>query len=276
MHSSRQDIIFLNSFKFSTMTESNSLKIFDLNDKVAVITGASKGIGEAVAYLLASRGAKIVVSSRKPADVEAVAGEIRNKGGEAIGIACNTGNTEQCKNLITETIQQFGGIDILVNNAATNPTYGPALECTAELFDKLMSVNVRGPFELAKLAYASMKQRGGGNVINISSVEGQTPHPGLGIYSVTKAALNMLTKVLAKEWGSNSIRVNAIAPGVIRTKFSRALWDNPSVTEKFMKQISLNRIGTPEEIAYMVLFLVSGASAYCTGSIFTADGGLTI
>ncbi len=252
------------------------LEIYNLKNKVAVITGASKGIGEAIAQLLASCGAKVVVSSRKLADVEIVAQGIRSKGQEAVGIACNTGSVEQCENLVAQTIQQFGGIDIVINNAATNPLYAPALDCTAELFDKLVSVNVRGPFELAKLAYPSMKLRGGGSVINISSIEGETPHEGLGIYSVTKAAMNMLTKVLAKEWGPDGIRVNAIAPGIIKTKFSRALWDNPGVTEKFMQQIPLGRIGTTEEIAQLVLFLVSDASGYCTGSIFTADGGMTI
>jgi NAD(P)-dependent dehydrogenase (short-subunit alcohol dehydrogenase family) len=256
--------------------KSKDLEIFDLSNKVAVVTGASKGIGAAVAHLLASQGAKTVVSSRNLIDVESVAQKIRTEGKEAIGIACNAGNPEQCENLITQTIMHFGGIDILINNAATNPVYGPVLECNAQLFDKLMNVNVRGPFELAKLAHTSMKSRGGGSIINISSIEGMTPHQGLGIYSVSKAALNMLTKVLAKEWGSDGIRVNAIAPGIIKTKFSKALWDNPQTTESFMQQISLGRIGSPEEIAYMVLFLVSEASAYCTGSVFTADGGLTI
>ena len=255
---------------------STNLKIFDLQKKVAIVTGASKGIGESVARLLANHGAKVVVSSRKQIDIDSVARQIINDGHEAIGIACNTGNNEQCENLIATTIQHFGGIDILVNNAATNPVYGPALECTAELFDKLISVNVRGPFELSKKAFPSMKLRGGGSVINISSIAGERPDPGLGIYSVTKAALNMLTKVLAKEWGTAGIRVNAIAPGLIKTKFSTALWNNAETTERLMKQISLGRIGSPEEIAYMVLFLASDASAYCTGSVFTADGGWTI
>jgi NAD(P)-dependent dehydrogenase (short-subunit alcohol dehydrogenase family) len=254
----------------------DNLKVFDLQNKVAIVTGGSKGIGEAVAHLLANRGAKVVVSSRKLIDVELVAKEIRSKGNDAVGIACNAGDPEQCENLITQSVQLFGGIDILINNAATNPVYGPVLECSTELFDKLMNVNVRGPFVLSKLAYPSMKLRGGGNVINISSIAGHTPDQGLGMYSVTKAALNMLTKVLAKEWGPDGIRVNAIAPGLIKTKFSRALWDNSEITDRLMKKIPSGRIGTPEEIAYMVLFLVSEASAYCTGSVFTADGGWTI
>ena len=256
--------------------KSVELERFDLRNKVAVVTGASKGIGEAVANLLADRGAKLVVSSRNLNDVETVAAQIRAKGKEAIAIACNAGDPKQCEQLVSESIQHFGGIDILVNNAATNPTYGPVLDCSTELFDKLMNVNVRGPFVLAKLAYPSMKKRGGGSVVNMSSIAGDTPDPGLGIYSVTKAALNMLTKVLAKEWGPDGIRVNAIAPGLIKTKFSKALWDNPPVTERLMKHIPSGRIGTAEEIAYLALFLASDASAYCTGAVFTADGGWTI
>jgi NAD(P)-dependent dehydrogenase (short-subunit alcohol dehydrogenase family) len=253
-----------------------SLEAFDLRNRVAIITGASKGIGEAVAHLLADQGAKVVVSSRKLADVEAVAQEIRSKGNEALAFSCNTGDPVQCDQLISQTVRDFGGIDILVNNAATNPTYGPALDCSVELFDKMMQVNLRVAFVLAKMAYPSMKSRGGGSIINMSSIAGDTPDPGLGIYSVTKAALNMLTKVLAKEWGHDKIRVNAIAPGLIKTKFSKTLWDNPPVTERLMRHIPVGRIGTSEEIAYLTLFLASEASAYCTGSVFTADGGWTI
>jgi NAD(P)-dependent dehydrogenase (short-subunit alcohol dehydrogenase family) len=251
-------------------------EIFNLRNKVAVVTGASKGIGEAVSHLLADQGAKVIVSSRKLAAVETVAQNIRSKGNEAMAMVCNAGDPVQCEQLISQTVCEFGGIDILVNNAATNPTYGPALDCSVELFDKMIQVNLRGAFVLAKMAFPSMKSRGGGSIINMSSIAGDKPDPGLGIYSVTKAALNMLTKVLAKEWGPDKIRVNAIAPGLIKTKFSKTLWDNPPVTERLMEHIPTGRIGTPEEIAYMTLFLASDASAYCTGSVFTADGGWTI
>jgi NAD(P)-dependent dehydrogenase (short-subunit alcohol dehydrogenase family) len=256
--------------------KSESAGIFDLTSKVAIVTGASKGIGEAIACLLAGQGAKVVVSSRNTVEIDKVVEHIRSLGKEAAGIPSNVGDPEQCANLVRQTIDRYGGIDILVNNAATNPVYGPVLECTTQLFDKLVAVNVRGAFELAKLSQPSMKSRGGGSIINISSIEGQTPDEGLGIYSVTKAALNMLTKVLAKEWGSDGIRVNAIAPGIIKTKFSKALWDNPPVTEKFLQQIPLGRIGSPDEIAWLALFLASKESRYCTGSVFTADGGFTI
>lgn len=257
-------------------TEINPLNAFNLSGKVAVITGASKGIGEAIARYFAAYGAKVVVSSRKQADVEAVAANLVANGGQAVGIACHTGLEEQCRNLIDKTVEVYGGIDILVNNAATNPSYGPSVEVDGSAFDKIMAINVKSPFELAKMAYPIMKARGGGNVINISSIAGLTPDPGLGMYSVSKAAMNMLTKVLAKEWGPDNIRVNAICPGLIKTKFSEALWSNPKVHDGFVKHLPIKRMGTVDEIAGMALYLVSDVSGYCTGSIFTADGGTTI
>jgi dehydrogenase/reductase SDR family member 4 len=170
----------------------------------------------------------------------------------------------------------FGGIDILVNNAASNPVFGPVITCEEWAFDKIMDVNVKAPFELSKLVYPIMKARGGGSVINISSIAGNTPDPGLGIYSVSKAALNMLTRVTAKEWGTDHIRVNAICPGLIKTKFSEALWQNEKWLYHFVKQAPIARMGTVEEIAALALFLASEASGYCTGTLFTADGGVTI
>jgi NAD(P)-dependent dehydrogenase (short-subunit alcohol dehydrogenase family) len=249
---------------------------YSLQHKVAIVTGASKGIGEAIARHLAVQGAQVVVSSRKIDDVEKVAEQIRSEGNKAVAIACNASYPEQCKNLVDKTLEHFGAVDILVNNAATNPIFGPAVECSAELFDKLMNVNVRGPFELAKLVYPVMKSRGGGCVINISSIAGDTPDEGLGIYSVTKSALNMLTKVLAREWGKDGIRVNAIAPGLIKTKFSAALWKDEKIYNSIMAKIPSGRMGTVDEIAALAVFLASDASSYSTGSIFTADGGWTI
>jgi NAD(P)-dependent dehydrogenase (short-subunit alcohol dehydrogenase family) len=257
----------------TTMT---SQDIFSLQGKVAIVTGASKGIGEAIAQYLASYGAKVVVSSRKQADIELVAQQIRDAGNEAIAIACHTGSPQQCQQLIAQTIQAYGGIDILVNNAATNPTFGPVLNCDGAVFDKIMEINVKAPFELAKMAHPSMKSRGGGSIINISSVSADTPDPGLGIYSVSKASLNMLTKVLAKEWGQDGIRVNTIAPGLIKTKFSEALWKDEQIYKRLTKNLPVGRIGTPNEIASLALYLASEAAAYCTGATFTADGGMTI
>lgn len=254
----------------------NINSLFSLQGKVALITGASKGIGEAIAHAFSSAGAKVVINSRKQEELDQVALAIRTSGGECTGIAANAGDIVACKQLIDKTVSLYGGIDILVNNAATNPVYGPVVNCEEWAFDKIMNVNVKAPFELGKLAHPIMKQRGGGSVINISSVAGLTPDPGLGIYSVSKAALNMMTKVMAKEWGTDGIRVNAICPGLIKTKFSEALWQNEKWLTHFVKQLPIARMGTAEEIAGLALFLASGASGYCTGGIYTADGGTTI
>ena len=251
-------------------------QLFNLQGKTALITGASKGIGEAIARLYASCGANLVINSRKQEDLDNLSAEIIAAGGVCTGIAANAGNLEDCKMLIEKTRAVYGSIDILVNNAAANPVYGPIVTCEEWAFDKIMDVNLKAPFELCKLVYPIMKQRGGGSVINISSIAGLTPDPGLGMYSVSKAALNMLTKVMAKEWGTDKIRVNAICPGLIKTKFSEALWQNEKWLSGFIKQLPLGRMGTVEEIAGLALFLASEASAYCTGTLFTADGGITI
>jgi dehydrogenase/reductase SDR family member 4 len=249
---------------------------FDLTGKVAVITGASKGIGEAIAQLYGSAGAQVVVSSRKQEAVDSVAKLINDAGGKAKAIACNMGDMNDVQKLITETITAFGRIDILVNNAATNPTFGPVIETNEAAFDKIMNVNVKGPFEIAKKVYPFMKEKKSGSIINISSVGGLRPEAGLGIYSMSKAALISLTKVMAKEWGDDNIRANVICPGLIKTKFSEALWSNDKIMHTMMKMLPIKRVGTPEEIAALALFLGSDASAYCTGSVFTADGGFTI
>ncbi len=251
-------------------------QLFSLEGKVALITGASKGIGEAIARLYAASGAKVIINSRKQEDLDAVAASIQLNGGICTGIAANAGEIAGCKHLVNETVALYGGIDILVNNAAANPVYGPVVQCEEWAFDKIMNVNVKAPFELGKLVHPIMKERGGGSVINISSISGLTPDPGLGIYSVSKAALNMLTKVTAKEWGADGIRVNAICPGLIKTKFSEALWQNEKWMSHFVKQLPIARMGTVEEIAGLALFLASNASGYCTGTLFTADGGVTI
>jgi NAD(P)-dependent dehydrogenase (short-subunit alcohol dehydrogenase family) len=251
--------------------------IFSLKDKVAVITGASKGIGEAIAIYFANAGANVVISSRKQPDLEILAKAISEKYGvKVLPVAAHIGDSAQLKNLVEKAVEVFGGIDILVNNAATNPVFGPSLDVENEAFDKIMAVNVRSPFELSKMVHPIMKNRGGGSIINISSIAGTTPDPGLGIYSVSKAALNMLTKVNAKEWGSDGIRVNAVSPGLIKTKFSQALWENPKMLEHFTKSLPIARMGTTDEIASLVLYLSSDASKYTTGVNFSVDGGTTI
>ncbi|WP_226389230.1 glucose 1-dehydrogenase [Penaeicola halotolerans] len=254
----------------------NFQTLFDLKGKVALITGASKGIGEAAALFLAQAGAKVVVSSRKIDAVKAVAEKINQSGGEAYAIACNVGDMEDARKLVSDTIAHFGTIDIIINNAATNPVFGPVHDTSEEAFDKIMAVNVKGPFEIAKAAYPTLKAKKSGSIINISSVGGISPEHGLGIYSMSKAALISLSKVLAKEWGDDNIRVNTICPGLIKTKFSEALWTNDKVMQMMMKALPIKRIGTPEEVAALCLYLAADASAYSTGAVFTADGGFTI
>ena len=255
------------------MTEN---QFFNFTGKVAVVTGASKGIGEAIARYLANFGAKVVISSRKQADLDILAAEMRQGGGDVTAIEAHMGDMAQVKNLFDKTVEIYGGIDILVNNAAANPHFGPTVECPEAAFDKIMEINVKAPFVLSKLVQPVMKQRGGGSIVNISSIAGITPDPGLGMYSVSKAALNMLTKVTAKEWGADGIRVNSVCPGLIKTKFSKALWDNEKILDHFTKKLPIARMGTVEEVASLILYLASDASGYCTGGIYTVDGGTTI
>jgi NAD(P)-dependent dehydrogenase (short-subunit alcohol dehydrogenase family) len=249
---------------------------FDLTGKVAIITGASKGIGEAIAYQYGKAGAKVVISSRKIEAVEAVAQKFRTENIEVMAISCHMGDMEQIQNMIDKTIEKYGRIDIVVNNAVTNPIFGPVLQADLNAFDKMMAVNVKGPMFLCQLAQPYMRKQGGGNIINISSVAGLSPEQGLGIYSVTKASLNMLTKVMAKEWGGENIKVNSICPGVIKTKFSKALTDNEFISKELLKQQPIQHFGEPNDVADIALLLASEAGSYFTGSIITVDGGLTI
>jgi NAD(P)-dependent dehydrogenase (short-subunit alcohol dehydrogenase family) len=249
---------------------------FSLTGKVALITGASKGIGESIARFYAAFGAKVVINSRKQDELDQVAADIRAAGFDCTGIAANAGDPEACRALVAQVVALHGGIDILVNNAAVNPVYGPVVDCEERAFDKIIDVNLKAPFILSNLVYPVMKERGGGSVINVSSIAGFIPDPGLGMYSVSKAALNMLTKVQAKEWAADGIRSNAICPGVIKTKFSKALWEDEAVLNRFLKKIPAKRVGTVEEVAGLALFLASDVSGYCTGSLFTADGGLML
>lgn len=246
--------------------------IFKLNGKVAIVTGASRGIGEAISHGLAKAGAKLVLASRKIEGLQKVADEIVKNGGEAIAIASHTGKIEDIKNLVQKTVEKYGKIDILVNNAATNPIFGPIIDSEPPVWDKIFEVNVKGYFFLAKEVAEHMKDRGG-VILNMASVAGYKPMPGLGVYSVSKAAVIMLTRVLALEWAPLNIRVNALAPGVIKTRFSEALHSSPEIVDEILRYISIKRLGVPEDIVGAALFLCSDASSYITGQTIVIDGG---
>ena len=259
------------------MSDSDQIKSrFQLDAKVALVTGASKGIGESIARGLAEFGARVVVSSRKQEAVDAVAERFRSDGLDASAIAAHTGDLAAVSSLVEKTVEIYGGIDILVNNAATNPIYGPIQDADEAAFDKIIEVNLKGPFELCKQTYPIFRQRGGGSIINISSIGGLKPEPGIGLYSVTKAALINMTQAMAQDWGADNVRVNAICPGLIRTKFSEALWQDESTANRFIRQVPLGRLGEAEDIAGLAVFLASEAAAYCNGGIYLADGGYSI
>lgn len=249
---------------------------FDLTGKVAIVTGSSKGIGLAIAKGLAESGAKVVLSSRKQEAVDVAAKQLQELGLEAVGIKCHVGNAEDRIALIDQTIKIYGRLDILVNNAAINPYYGALEGCGEEVFDKIMDVNVKAPWILSNLALPYLKENGGGSIINISSVEGIHPGFGLGLYSVTKSALIMLTKNQAKEWGQHHVRANVLCPGLIKTQFSEALWSDEKMIGRLIRNLPSGRIGTVEEMAGVVMLLASDAGAYMTGGVYVADGGYLI
>jgi NAD(P)-dependent dehydrogenase (short-subunit alcohol dehydrogenase family) len=249
-----------------------NLSRFSCEGKVALITGGSRGIGRASALALADAGAHVVVSSRKIADLESVAEEIRAKGVRSMAVAAHNARIEDSKMLIERVVSEFGRIDILMNNAGTNPYNGPLMDQDEKTYDVTMNVNVKGIFILSQLAARIMRKQGVGCIINTSSIGGLRP-ADLAVYSVTKAAVIMLSHNMAKEWGQFNIRVNNIAPGIIKTHLSEALWKDPEVNEKALKTIPLMRLGEPEEVAGAVVFLSSPAGAYITGATIVIDGG---
>jgi NAD(P)-dependent dehydrogenase (short-subunit alcohol dehydrogenase family) len=251
----------------------NDKQIFDLSGKVALITGASRGIGEAIALAYAQAGARVVLTSRKQADLDGVAQRIRESGGEALALAAHTGDAAAIANVVEQAVSIYGGIDVVVNNAATNPHFGPILTAEDSHWDKILDVNVKGYFRVVRACVESMKARGGGKIINMASVAGLEPQPMMGIYSVSKAAVLMLTKVLAAELAQFNIQVNAIAPGFVKTKFSAALWQNSQINEAVLNTNPQKRMAEPEEIAGLAVYLASPASSFVTGSTFTIDGG---
>jgi dehydrogenase/reductase SDR family protein 4 len=259
------------------MSENNRIQpLFNLEGKVALVTGASKGIGEAMARGLAEFGARVVVSSRKQDAVDAVAAAFASDDLQATGIAANMSNIEDIHALVEKTVETYGGIDIIINNAAANPVFGPIQNTDEPAFDKIIDVNLKGPFELCKKAYPLLKQGGGGSIIHISSIGGLKPEAGIGIYSVSKAAIINLTQAMAQDWGPDNIRVNAICPGLIKTKFSEALWNDDKILDRFVKKIPIGRAGVADDVAGLAVFLASDAAAYCSGGIYTVDGGYSV
>lgn len=250
--------------------------MFDLTGKVAIVTGSSKGIGRAIVEALAGAGAKVVVSSRNQEACEQVANALREEKREAIAIACHIGKRDQVEGLIAKTRERFGKIDVLVSNAAVNPYYGPMTGLTDEAFDKVMQSNIRSTIWLANLVQPEMAARRDGAIIIISSIGGLKGTDALGIYAISKAADMQLARNLAVEFGPHNIRVNTIAPGLVRTDFARALWENPKLLEATEKRTPLRRIGEPGDIAGAAVFLASDAARWITGQTIVIDGGVTI
>ncbi len=246
---------------------------FDLTNRIAIISGASRGNGEAIARGFAEQGATVVITARKPENLEKVAASIRQSGGKAVPIVCHGGKLADMKLLFTRVEQELGGLDILVNNVATNPYYGPAVDAPESTIDKTFEVNLKGFYLMIQLAAKLMKKRGGGSIINISSIAGIRPLPGEVTYGLTKAGIINLTKGFAKELGPDNIRVNAIAPGLVETSFSKALIDTEEKRAALINRYPLRRIGTPNDVAAGAIFLASDASSYITGSVLVIDGG---
>ncbi len=252
------------------------MSLFDLTGKVALITGSSKGIGRAIAERMAEHGARVVVSSRKRDACQMVADGITGRGGQAMVIPANVGRKEELQGLVDQTVAAWGGIDVLVVNAAVNPYFGPAIDCPDDAFDKVMGSNVRSTFWLCNMVLPQMAARGGGAVIVISSIAGLRGTPTIGPYGISKAADTAITRNIAVEWGKHDIRANCIAPGLVKTDFAKALWEDPAVLARRVKDSPLPRIGEPDEIAGAAVFMASAAGRFMTGQVMVIDGGVTI
>ena len=250
--------------------------MLNLTDKVAIITGASRGIGEAIALAYAQAGAAVVLTSRKIENVGPVAEQIRAAGGRAIAVAAHAGQQDQIERVVERALAEFGRVDIAVNNAGTNPHFGPILTADGSHWDKIFEVNVKGYFFTAKAVAPIMKQQCGGKIINVASIAGINPGPMMGVYSTSKAAVIMLTKVLAAELGPDNIQVNCIAPGFIKTKFSSALWTNPQLKAMLEKMTPAGRIAESEEVTGAALYLASDMSSFTTGAVLVVDGGVSL
>lgn len=251
-------------------------KPFALTGQVAIITGSSRGIGRSAAEIMAALGARVVISSRKSEACEEVAKTIRASGGDAIAIPCNVSRRDEVEALVAQTVRHYGRVDILVCNAAVNPAYGPLGQLSDEAFDKIMGTNVKSNLWLCNLIIPGMAERGGGAVVFVSSIAGIRGNEVIGAYGISKAADFALARNLAVEWGPRNVRVNCVAPGLIKTEFARALWEDAQKLAKRTERTPLRRIGTPEEIGSIVAFLASPAANFITGETIVADGGVTI
>ncbi len=252
------------------------MKFFSLEQKVAVITGSSRGIGRSIAEHLAAAGAKVVISSRKADACETVTESINKSGGEAISVPANISDKSQLENLVAATHKKWGRVDILVCNAASNPYYGPMADMPDEAFDKILRNNIVANHWLANMVLPEMAERKDGAVIIVSSIGGLKGSGVLGAYAISKAADMQLARNLAIEWGPHNIRINCIAPGLIKTDFARALWENPELRQRYETQTPLRRLGEPDDIGGIAVFLASPAGAFVTGQTIVADGGVTI
>ncbi|HEX76842.1 MAG TPA: SDR family oxidoreductase [Dehalococcoidia bacterium] len=249
---------------------------YRLEGKVALVTGGTRGIGRAIALKLAQAGADVAVCAKRTETFEEFRAEVGKLGRKPLTLQADVGVMEDIDKLVDQVKAEFGRIDILVNNAAVSPFYGPVSEATERLWDKIMSVNLKGPFFLCLAVGKLMKEQGGGNIINIASIGGIKPDPNLAVYAISKAGMIMMTKMLATEWGKQNIRVNAVAPSFIRTRFSRPIWDNPEGRQKVYEETPLGRVGEPEEVAEAVLFLASDASSYVSGATLVVSGGIVV
>lgn len=252
------------------------MSLFDLTGKVALVTGSTKGIGKAIAKRMAEQGAKVVISSRNQELCDEVAAEINSSGRTAIGISCNINYAEQLERLVKKTEDQLGRIEILVCNAAINPYFGPSQDIPDSAFDKVMHANIGSVHRLCKLVIPSMAQNDGGSVIIVSSIGGLKGSDALGAYAISKAADMQIARNLAVEWGPKNVRVNCIAPGLVRTDFAKALWENPEIYAATVSKYPLRRIGEPDEIAGTAVLLASDAGSFTTGQTIVIDGGGTI
>ncbi|MGI8609667.1 MAG: SDR family NAD(P)-dependent oxidoreductase [Candidatus Dormibacteria bacterium] len=247
--------------------------LFRLDDRVAVITGGSRGIGRSIAEEFARRGAKVVITARKADELEETAKAINAEGGEATAIAAHAAKEETINALVDQVLEKYGRIDILVNNAATNVAFAQLSDLELAAWDKTIEINLRGPFILSKLVVNRWMKEHGGNIINVCSIAGFRGDPNMGAYSVSKAALVMLTKVQARELGAYGIRVNGIAPAVIKTKFSKILYETEEIRKHAESTAALGRVGEWNEVAGTAVYLASDAASYVTGSIALVDGG---